>query len=180
MQITAVGHVTIEIRLDTRLKLSLVFAHGFRTPAKDGMLAGAHVRWGANLPTSHPQRWASLTLTPTHTKQPALPPPLAGVGWGGVALGRKVKSHPLPTSPCQQGEEQNTFAPRRQHKRPQSLVAAGKPAFRTPTHAALYLAPQHAGLLSSAVLFGRLRASGLPGVRDLPGFSLSSPPRSES
>ena len=43
-------------------------------------------------------------LTPTYLT--ALPPLLAGEGWGGVALSLKVKSHPLPTSPCKQGEEQ--------------------------------------------------------------------------
>ena len=37
-----------------------------------------------------------------------LPPLLAGEGWGGVALCFKdQKRHPLPTSPCKQGEEQS-------------------------------------------------------------------------
>jgi hypothetical protein len=37
-----------------------------------------------------------------------LPPLLAGEGWGGVALrAEDQKPHPLPTSPCKQGEEQN-------------------------------------------------------------------------
>ena len=38
---------------------------------------------------------------------PALPPLLAGKGWGGVALRLEdQKLHHLPTSPCKQGEEQ--------------------------------------------------------------------------
>ena len=36
-----------------------------------------------------------------------LPPLLAGEGWGGVLLiFRASPDNPLPTSPCQQGEEQ--------------------------------------------------------------------------
>jgi len=38
------------------------------------------------------------------------PPLLAGEGWGGVALGLKIKSHPLPASSCKQGEEQIQIA----------------------------------------------------------------------
>jgi len=42
---------------------------------------------------------------------PALPPLLAGKGWGGVALRLEdQKLYPLPTSPCKQGEEQRSIS----------------------------------------------------------------------